>query len=147
AVALLFAGLDAAVKPKTARHDSYGVRDVNEFLSYLNEFNLLNIQERHDDFQNIYNTLKLFSLYENMVLLREYNEQDKELEREHKTYADCFRVNVKQRNTFRRWLDRSRSMVHVFGNDRFDVNFLLLSDVIENEMRPLFDDFCVPKEL
>ncbi|XP_050101272.1 uncharacterized protein LOC126581570 [Anopheles aquasalis] len=137
AVALLFVGLDAILKPQQKTAEPYQMHTVDTFLGYLELLNLRTLSIQLNDLQALYNLLRLLGLYQNMVIMRRYDKD--ELEREHKQYADYFRVRPEQRNTFWEWLKKSSSLVTCMStNDPVDK--LILADLFEIDMLPLFDD-------
>uniref|UniRef100_A0A182F4R0 Uncharacterized protein n=2 Tax=Anopheles albimanus TaxID=7167 RepID=A0A182F4R0_ANOAL len=137
AVALLFVGLEAILKPPRKAVQPYQVHTVDTFLGYLELLNLRTLSVQRNDLQALYNLLRLLSLYQNMVIMRKYDKD--ELEREHKQFAECFRVHPEQRNAFWEWLKKSSSLVScISSND--PVDNLILADLFEIDMLPLFDD-------
>ncbi|XP_049536777.1 uncharacterized protein LOC125951783 [Anopheles darlingi] len=137
AVALVFVGLDAILKPQPKVDEPYQVHTVDTFLGYLEVLNLRTLSIQRNDLQSLYNLLRLLGLYQNMVIMRAYDKD--ELEREHKQYAESFRVRPEQRNIFWEWLKKSSALVTCINSDD-PVDKLILADLFEIDMLPLFDD-------
>uniref|UniRef100_A0A182NU58 Uncharacterized protein n=1 Tax=Anopheles dirus TaxID=7168 RepID=A0A182NU58_9DIPT len=146
AVALLFAGLDAITQPDK-RTEAFRVHTMADFLRHLEMLNVQQLQQLRHNLQNLYQLLKLFSLYQNMVVMRHVGKSvEGELADEHKCYAAALHVTNDQVQTFRQWLENSSALVQPFGNEQ-DEDYLILADLIQVDMIPLFDDLNQPHEL
>uniref|UniRef100_A0AAG5DDU6 Uncharacterized protein n=1 Tax=Anopheles atroparvus TaxID=41427 RepID=A0AAG5DDU6_ANOAO len=143
AVALVFAGLDAITG---SGKSEYRLHTVDEFLQYLDVLNMEHLHHQRHNLQVIYQLLKLLSLYENMVLVRHVEKLEEELKADHKSYANFFRVSAQQLKIFQLWLEKSSTLVHLFGNEG-DIDYLILADLIQVDMFPLLDDLSSPGDL
>ncbi|XP_053676817.1 uncharacterized protein LOC128726985 [Anopheles nili] len=145
AVALLFAELHTVTQPST-KIEQYRVQSVTEFLNHLEVLNMQYLQMQRHNLRAIYHVLKLVSLYQNMVVMRHVGTSKAELMIEHKGLAECFHASIAQTETLRQWLENSSGVIQVFGNDQ-DEDFLILADLLQVDMIPLFDDLKQSDEL
>uniref|UniRef100_A0A182M502 Uncharacterized protein n=1 Tax=Anopheles culicifacies TaxID=139723 RepID=A0A182M502_9DIPT len=145
AVALVFAGLNAITHSGKAV-ESYRVHGMSEFLRHLEICNLPYLQQQCDNLQTIYQLLKLLSLYQNMVILRHGGKSWEDLSEEHKGFAESFHIANAQIQTFRKWLDNVSAIVQPFGKDQ-EKDYLILADLLQVDMIPLFDDLSPDDEL
>uniref|UniRef100_A0A182QA00 Uncharacterized protein n=1 Tax=Anopheles farauti TaxID=69004 RepID=A0A182QA00_9DIPT len=146
AVALLFVELTAITQPEQ-RTETFRVHSVGDFLRHLEMLNVQQLQQLRHSLQNFYQLLKLLSLYQNMVVMRHVGKTlDSELTDEHKCYAEAFHVTHEQIQSFRQLLENYSALVQPFGNEQ-DEDYLILADLIQVDMIPLFDDLNQPDEL
>ncbi|XP_050078166.1 uncharacterized protein LOC126565071 [Anopheles maculipalpis] len=145
-VALVFAGLDTIVQLDCKAPELYCVQGVNEFLRRLEIFNLQYLQQQSNNLQTIYQLLKLLSLYQNMVIMRHVGKSLEELSEEHNGYAESLHVTNAQIRTFRQWLDNASAIVQPFGKDQ-EKDFLILADLLQVDMIPLFDDLSHDEDI
>ncbi|XP_035907452.1 uncharacterized protein LOC118510104 [Anopheles stephensi] len=145
AVALVFAGLDAITEPGKPT-EAYRVQGVNEFLRRLDIFNLQYLQQQSNNLQITYQLLKLLSLYQNMVIMRHVGASLEALTAEHNCYADLLHVTNAQIKKFRQWLDNASAIVQPFGKDQ-EKDYLILADLMQVDMIPLFDDLSQDEDI
>uniref|UniRef100_A0A182K421 Phosphorylase b kinase regulatory subunit n=1 Tax=Anopheles christyi TaxID=43041 RepID=A0A182K421_9DIPT len=139
AIALIFAGLDTITHPEKLIQ-LYRVRGMDELSHYLEALNVERLQQQCDKMQNIYQLLKLLSLYQNMVIMRHAGKRPPELKEEHKCFAELLYATSTQIKSFRQWLENLSALVQPFGNEQ-DEDYLILADLIHVDMIPLFDDW------
>uniref|UniRef100_A0A182PG11 Uncharacterized protein n=1 Tax=Anopheles epiroticus TaxID=199890 RepID=A0A182PG11_9DIPT len=139
AVALLFAGLERITQRFQPIETMYRVYGMDDFLHHLEVLDIPQLQQLCTNLQNVYQLLKLLSLYQNMVIMRHADKQPKDLEEEHKGFAQSLCATDSQINRVRQWLESLIGVVQPYGRGEHEEDFLILEDLIQLDIIPLFD--------
>jgi hypothetical protein len=111
--------------------EKYQIHSVDHFISLLAKVKL-SVEKM--DLVRLFEFLKLFQLYENLVLLAEHRRG------QHQCYEKCFETSPTVLKVIKDWINRLMDVIEVIRrNNKESTNVLVIHELLNLDMLPLLD--------